>query len=86
MYFRYKTIERGLSVPHRTLCTVGLKGAIDKTRSEMKEAGVSHPVGGGEGALLRKLLSVEGGSDNAIKDVSNRMTLSDKEIVTQSKG
>ncbi|CBJ30458.1 cytochrome P450 [Ectocarpus siliculosus] len=63
-----------------------VEGAIDKTRSEMKEAGASHPAGGEEGALLRKLLSVEGGSDNAIKDVSNRMTLSDKEIVTQSKG
>ncbi|CAB1118063.1 unnamed protein product [Ectocarpus sp. CCAP 1310/34] len=52
----------------------------------MKEAGASRPAGGGEGALLRKLLSVEGGSDHAIKDVSNRMTLSDEEIVTQSKG
>ncbi|CAN0394924.1 unnamed protein product, partial [Ectocarpus sp. 12 AP-2014] len=64
-----------------------VEGAIGKTRSEMKtKAGASHPAGGGEGALLRKLLSVEGGRDNAIKDISNRMTLSDKEIVTQSKG
>ncbi|CAM9729929.1 unnamed protein product [Ectocarpus sp. 4 AP-2014] len=68
----------------RLQCVV--EGAIDKTRSEMKEDGASHPAGGGEGALLRKLLSVEGGSDTAVKDVSNRMTLSDKEIVTQTKG
>ncbi|CAN0178058.1 unnamed protein product, partial [Ectocarpus fasciculatus] len=63
-----------------------VEGAIDKTRSEMKEAGASHPAGGGEGALLRKLLSVEGSNDNTIKDLGNRMTLSDKEIVTQCKG
>ncbi|CAM9835267.1 unnamed protein product [Ectocarpus fasciculatus] len=62
-----------------------VEGAIDKTRNEMKEDGVRR-AGGGEGALLRKLLSAEGSSDNTIKDLGNRKTLSDKEIVTQSKG
>lgn len=82
----FKTIKRALA-NILYLCAVGLKGAIGKTRSEMKKAGASHPTGGGgDGALLRKLLSVEGSSDNTIKDPVNRMTLSDEEIVTQTVG
>ncbi|CAM9461272.1 unnamed protein product [Ectocarpus fasciculatus] len=63
-----------------------VEGAIDETRSDMKGTGASHPAGDGAGALLRKLLSVEGSSDNTVNDLGNRMTLSDKEIVTQCKG
>lgn len=54
-------------------------------RCKIKENGSDLPDDG-SGALLRKLVSIEGGSENNIKGLSNRMTFSDAEILTQVKG
>lgn len=63
------------------------KEAIDAVRRQLKEGDGEQPPDMDGGALLRKLVSVEsGGAHNTKKGgASNRMTLSDKEIVTQAK-
>lgn len=64
-----------------------LKGAIDAIRRQLKNGGGDAPSNGKEGALLRKLVSVQNdSSSNTIKDLNNRMTFSDKGIVTQVMG
>lgn len=53
----------------------------------MKNGGGDDLPDGSPGALLRKLVSVEGGGDdNTIKGLSNRMTFSDAEIMAHVKG
>lgn len=60
------------------------KGVIDTMRRQVKEGGeYSHDK---EGALLRKLISIQGSGDDATKGVDDRMNFSDTEILTQVKG